>query len=251
MMDARFLAIGNNVPDECWHIRAHSHQHSEVLVFNAGQEVIETGGQRYIASPGDVFFFGPGVVHEEWAVRSRPLNSYYLSLSATPRADWPLHLKDIQGRLHLLAAWLYAERDAYVPAANDAANAFVAAFLAEYARLATHEENALVDTVREYVRENIASALSLEVLAARVGISKYHFVRRYKEVTGRTPMADVRAIRANHARDLILTTSLPLKRVAVMAGLSDGVTLSRVCRRYLGFTPGQLRRQHSGRGVSA
>ncbi|OGV61508.1 MAG: hypothetical protein A3K19_07155 [Lentisphaerae bacterium RIFOXYB12_FULL_65_16] len=247
-MDARFLAIGNNVPDECWHIQAHSHQHSEVLVFNAGQEVIETQGQRHIASPGDAFFFGPGVVHEEWAVRSRPLNSYYLSIAAAPGADWPLHLKDLHGRLRLLAGWMYAERDAYVAAANDSVNAFVAAFLAEYARLAAHEENALVDTVRQYVRENIAAALSLDVLAERAGMSKYHFVRRYKQITGRTPMADVRAIRANHARDLILTTSLPLKRVAVMAGLSDVITLSRVCRKYLGFPPGQLRHQHSGRG---
>jgi transcriptional regulator GlxA family with amidase domain len=171
-----------------------------------------------------------------------------VSVAAVPAPNWPLHLKDQQGRLRLLAGWMYAERDAYAAAANDAANAFVAAFLAEYARLAAHEENALVDTVRQYVRENLAAALTLDALAARVGLSKYHFLRRYKAITGRTPMADVRAMRANHARDLVLTTSLPLKRIAVMAGLSDGITLSRVCRRYLGFAPGQLRRQHSGRG---
>ena len=73
-------------------------------------------------------------------------------------------------------------------------------------------------------------------------MTKYHFLRRYRALTGKTPMEDVRAIRLDFARNLILTTDLPLKLIAVQAGLGDAYQLSRLFRKHLNLAPSALRR---------
>ena len=59
------------------------------------------------------------------------------------------------------------------------------------------------------------------------------------------PMEDVRIIRANYARELILGTSLPLKEIAPRAGLGNEYAMSRIFRRYFNMPPGAWRRHRS------
>jgi AraC family transcriptional regulator of arabinose operon len=81
-------------------------------------------------------------------------------------------------------------------------------------------------------------------LARDAGMSKFHFIRRYRQMTGVTPMADVRSMRVQHARQLIIGTSLPLKEIAELAGQSDVYSLSRAFRQCLDITPSSLRPTH-------
>ena len=55
-------------------------------------------------------------------------------------------------------------------------------------------------------------------------------------------MADVRALRADFARDLILATALPFKAIAPRAGLGDEQAMCRTFRQLYATTPGELRR---------
>jgi transcriptional regulator GlxA family with amidase domain len=73
-------------------------------------------------------------------------------------------------------------------------------------------------------------------------MSKFHFSRRYRQLTGLTPMEDLRQLRLEAARDLLLTTDLPLKAIAPRTGLGDEYHLSRLFRRAFGIAPGELRR---------
>jgi transcriptional regulator GlxA family with amidase domain len=59
-------------------------------------------------------------------------------------------------------------------------------------------------------------------------------------------MADVRAMRVHHARQLILGSAVPLKEVAGLTGLGNEYSLSRTFRQCLGIPPGKLRRFHRG-----
>jgi transcriptional regulator GlxA family with amidase domain len=61
-------------------------------------------------------------------------------------------------------------------------------------------------------------------------------------LTGLTPMEDLRQLRLEAARDLLLTTDLPLKAIAPRTGLGDEYHLSRLFRRAFGIAPGALRR---------
>jgi AraC family transcriptional regulator of adaptative response / methylphosphotriester-DNA alkyltransferase methyltransferase len=147
---------------------------------------------------------------------------------------------DHDGRLRQLASWLLAER-ANHRLDGALAQALVEAAAAEFARLAAAPPEPLVEQLRRTVRRQPAASYSLAGFAAQAGLSKYHFARLYKARTGQSPMAEVRAIRLAHARDLLLTTRLPLKAIARQAGLGDAASLCRLCRQHYRQSPGQLR----------
>ena len=101
----------------------------------------------------------------------------------------------------------------------------------------------MVARVRQYVHDHIAEHVTLAALARQAGLSKFHFLRTYRALAGCTPMDDVRAIRAEYARELILTTNQALKEIAPRAGFSNEYTLSRIFRRRYNMPPGRIRRR--------
>ena len=239
----KMISVGRNAPKGRWHIEPHHHSGFEMVVVTGGCEDVVVSGNRIRAEEGDVLLFKPGVDHEEWSAGHDPLQTYYLSFRWRVNAsDWPLRSVDEDGRLRLLCMWLYAGRDASAPETQAVSEAFFQALVREFVRLQGRREDPLVISMRQFIRQNIGAALTVDMLARHAGISKFHFIRRYRRLTGRTPMEEVRMIRVGHARDLILTSNLPVKAVAPMSGLGDEISLYRVFRRYLNITPGQLRR---------
>jgi transcriptional regulator GlxA family with amidase domain len=116
--------------------------------------------------------------------------------------------------------------------------------MAETDRCAAPQEPLLVVAIKMFIRGHLTDKLTLEDLAAHASLSKYHFLRRYKELAGRTPMDEVRRLRLERARELVLATGLPLKQVAELAGFCDEYYLGKAFRTQLGCSPGKLR----GRG---
>jgi len=99
-----------------------------------------------------------------------------------------------------------------------------------------------VRMTQQFMHDHLRENLSLETLANAAHMSKFHFLRTYKMLTGHTPMDDLRRIRAEAARDLIRQTELPLKAVAESSGFANEFHMSRIFRKVLGVTPGQFRK---------
>ena len=238
------LGIGRLVALPDFHMAAHCHPYHELIIVVAGQQYVEIRGQRLTAAAGDVLWYPSGVAHTEWAEPRDPVESYFLSVGWPELPEPPcLRVADAEGRVGQLARWLYAERQTDPALQRAAAIAFARAIVAEFLRLAGDQPNALVARLRQYMRKHLKTALDLAELARQGKLSKYHFVRRYRSLAGRTPMHDLRLIRLEAARDLVLTTNLPLKEIAPRCGLGDEYHLSRLFRQHLHTTPGQLRRR--------
>ena len=82
---------------------------------------------------------------------------------------------------------------------------------------------------------------SLEELAKSAGMSKFHFLRSFKEATGMTPHAYLNIARVEKARRLLLTTEKSIAETAVECGFSDQAHLSRAYKKIYGAPPGSLR----------
>ena len=226
-----------------WHIAAHAHSYHELIVVMAGHEDVAISGATFRASPGDVLLFRAGIVHEEWSSASDPLQSVFVGFHWPANlANCPVHGADPDGRVRQLCTWIKKLGHATHRDAVQARDAFLRAAVLEYIRMANHTEHTLATTVRQYVQQHMAQPLTVDLLARHAGMSKFHFIRRYRQLTGRSPMADVRLIRVQQARALILSSGQPLKAVAPLVGLGTEAALYRLFRRYLHITPGQLRR---------
>jgi AraC family transcriptional regulator len=83
--------------------------------------------------------------------------------------------------------------------------------------------------------------LNLDRLATEACLSKFHFLRLFREVMGVTPYAYLLRKRACAAQRLISTTSLTLDEIAQQVGFTARSSLFRQVRRWVGSSPGKLR----------
>ena len=81
----------------------------------------------------------------------------------------------------------------------------------------------------------------MQELAERAFLSKYHFMRLFKEQTGETVHAYVRQRRLLYAARLI-REGVPANKAAADSGFSDYSTFHRAFRESFGISPGELKK---------
>jgi transcriptional regulator GlxA family with amidase domain len=101
-----------------------------------------------------------------------------------------------------------------------------------------------------WMMANLNSDLSISSLSEFVGMSPRTFARAYAERIGRTPAKTVETLRLEAAFRLLITSSLPLKRVAVETGFGNEQNLRRAFLKNYERTPIEIRRSHCGTGSS-
>jgi AraC-like DNA-binding protein len=212
-----------------WHPRPHSHPFCEIVVVIGGAERAVIRGETYFCGVGEVLFYGPGDLHEEWQHGPTLLEFYCIEFewADCPR-DFPHVIRDRQGRLLELARWLNAESLPTFPGSNAYSQMVTRMLTGELIRLVVCPPLEFVDVIRMHVRENLHASLSLDSLAATCGMNKFHLVRQFRTATGLTPMEYVRAVRLDTALRLLMETTLPLREIAPLVGFANEYHLSRL-----------------------
>jgi len=103
----------------------------------------------------------------------------------------------------------------------------------------------------DYIESCYERPIDLERLAREACLSKFHFLRAFRDIHGLTPLDYLQRKRALVAKRLLTTTALPIAQVAEAVGCSSRATLGRQLRRWVGATPGALRADAGEAGLSA
>jgi AraC-like DNA-binding protein len=95
-----------------------------------------------------------------------------------------------------------------------------------------------VRRAKEFLSANLEARLSLEEVAAAVGLSRYHFLRVFKQETGLPPHA-YRTQRRIDAAQQLLKKGTPFSQVALSTGFTDQSHFTNKFRQFIGATPSQ------------
>jgi transcriptional regulator GlxA family with amidase domain len=95
-----------------------------------------------------------------------------------------------------------------------------------------------VETILDEFRENSATFESVGSLALRAGLSRPHFTRRVRRLTGLSPYHMVLGSRVEAVKHMLERGMGTLSEVAYETGFVDQSHLTRVFRRFTGNTPG-------------
>jgi two-component system, response regulator YesN len=98
----------------------------------------------------------------------------------------------------------------------------------------------------EYVQRSYRGAVTLSGAAAAAGLSPTYLSQVFSSEMGEPFSRFVQRVRVNRARELLVSTSLPLSDIGELCGFTDQSHMTRVFREVTGTTPGAFKRKRQG-----
>ncbi len=102
------------------------------------------------------------------------------------------------------------------------------------------EARRVVEAIR-LVESGAARPLALKTMAAAAGMSKYHFLRVFRRLTGVTPHRYLISARLRRAAFALASSRRPIITIALDSGFGDLSTFNKTFRAVFGRTPTQYR----------
>jgi AraC-like DNA-binding protein len=94
----------------------------------------------------------------------------------------------------------------------------------------------------DYLVANLADDIELQAISALVGLSRSYFSRAFKTSTGLSPHRWLVEARVAKAKEMMLTSELPLAQIAIDVGFADQAHFTRTFARAIGESPGAWKR---------
>lgn len=231
----------------------HSHDYYVIALVEAGTQYFRFGRQRHLTPAGGFILLNPGESHtgepgSRGGYRYRAIYPTLahmrgiahelgmpaeLPLFATPRGNHTRLIGEFT-RMHKL---LMANRSGLE--AQTALNTVLAKMLAAFGEVREPAgKPASVRKALELIDAQYARTISLDELAQAAALSRFHFLRSFRDQVGMPPHAYIENRRVAVAQQLI-ASGMPLAQVAVEVGFSSQSHFTQRFRQTLGVTPGR------------
>ncbi len=253
----------------------HWHKTFEVIMPLTNYYDVSAEGSLYRIQPGEIMFVPPGTLHECIAPESGTRFVYLFKTTALEnlngfariqhlltepllftQAEFPLIYDDVFRLLLKIKDeyFLQSEHELYELTIHSLILEILA--LLGYSLLnkdvATEKNSSgnkkytkLFNSLLQYIEVHYAEDLTLEDMADKMGFSKYHFSRLFKEYTSFTFCDYVNFRRIKAAEILLENPEVSVTEVAVNTGFSSIPTFNRLFKKYRGCTPTEYRSKSS------
>lgn len=112
--------------------------------------------------------------------------------------------------------------------------------------IAISTQDAHINRLLDYLRENVASSHSIDELAARAAMSRRTFTRHFQKATGMTVMAWLVNERLRQGRDFLETTSLSVEAIAEKTGFQTATSFRQHFKHRHHVSPRDWRKTFGG-----
>lgn len=102
--------------------------------------------------------------------------------------------------------------------------------------------NEKIQTSIEYIEDNLIEKISLDDLAQKAFLSKYHYHRVFHVLVGETVMEYVRKRRLTEAAKELVESNIKIVEVALKYQFGSQEAFSRAFRKMFQVSPGEFRR---------
>ena len=239
----------------------HYHDFHKIIVFISGKVTYHIEGKAYHLKPRDILLVSQGAIHKPEIDPSVPYERYIFwirdDLSCQElntcfqkandrsfnlvRADSALQerLKDL---LPEIEQTLQNKHFGDTVLRNALFTQFMIYINRIFLRTSsspdkkTYSSDTQVEQLLKYINRNLSENLSIDQLAERFFLSKYHMMRKFKNETGYTIHNYITSKRLLMARSLI-SQGIPVMKAALASGFRDYTTFVRAYKKQFGKAP--------------
>lgn len=234
-----------------------THENLELQYFTDGESVVQYDGERYPVHKGDIVVVNSYAVHRVTSSQPLPLFCLIIDRSFCLQNGFdpvqllfrPVVHGDEQARA-LFQTVIDAYNQTPDPFYNLALRCAVQQLLLHLCRSHSQprpEDHPVnlpsmqhVQQAITYMKSNLHHRITVEDIADYAGLSKFHFLRQFKKITGYTPTHYLNAMRCEYARGLLESGEYSVKETALRCGFPDTSYFARVFRQYTGVLPSQI-----------
>jgi AraC family transcriptional regulator len=102
-----------------------------------------------------------------------------------------------------------------------------------------------VRLVVDYIESHLTEKTTISELAALLDLTRFHFIRTFKQVVGMPPHKFMVLRRIDRAKELLERSEISVSEVAAQSGFNSVTQLTKAFRRVVGVTPSSFRRDLS------
>jgi AraC-like DNA-binding protein len=231
----------------------HTHEAFGLGAIESGVERFRYRGTEHLAPADTLVLMNPDELHTGraetsggWRYRMLYLDDTVLEQLTGERGWWFAEATDRDAtRARRVSRLLRQLWHAHEPLAFDGLLLSLIDELRPSARIAqpARDEGLLrFAPVLDYLRAHLAQRVTLDELAAVVGLSPFHFLRQFKRAHHATPQQMLMALRLFEAKQLLAAGEAPAQ-VAAAVGLTDQAHLTHAFANRYGVTPARYQQQ--------
>ncbi|MDG9928623.1 MULTISPECIES: AraC family transcriptional regulator [unclassified Pseudomonas] len=253
------LALGY-YPEAAGHRMRRTQPDDHLLIYcRAGRGWLETGDGRFEVGGGDLLLLPRGQAHAYGADAERPWTIHWVHFDGALSEDFlrllgwtgvrrigmqPRLMADFEALLGLHRQGLHPAH--FVHAAHQL-QALLSSLAVLPARTTLKSGRVLdVEAVRAVMRSHLHGSLELDELAAQFKLSRFHFAKTYRALTGHAPIQDFIQLKMAQACRLLDQGTLEVRQIAEQLGYDDPYYFSRLFRKVVGMAPSHYRALHQG-----
>ena len=247
---------------EAWAGNVHSHNFCEVMYITHGTAVISIESEQYSVKVGDIVIYNSGVFHDEkstdkdFSVLFFAVDNLHIPglsegcivpIDACPVIEAGSYDDTLKAFLSVMLNELTQKKPHYKAISTSIASMFCYYILRLYdVKIENPRHVEICNDAMKYIEENYQEDVSLDTIAGSVHLSKYHFVRIFKETLGISPMKCLLRVRLSVAKNLLGSSDLSIKDVASKVGYENALTFSRVFKNSENISPTDYRNSVRG-----
>lgn len=241
----------------------HYHDFHKVIIFLSGKAAYHIEGKSYYLKPWDILLVNRHAIHKPEIDFSVPYERFVLWIrddikstellrcfqKAIDRSYNLIRLdSDTQEKLKQLLYELEAALKGEKFGSDLLGSALFTQFMVYVNRIflekqyiydtRSYSSDSQIEELLRYINHNLTEDLSIETLARKYYLSKYHMMRKFKEETGYTIHNYIISKRLLLARTKI-SEGTPILKAAQLSGFSDYTTFSRAYKKQFGIAPSQ------------
>lgn len=242
----------------------HYHDFHKIIIFLSGEVTYHIEGKAYHLQPWDILLVNRFAIHKPEISSSVPYERFILWIQdnlqeslltacfekARERSFNLIRLNSrFQERLKDILYELEAVKSTPAFCSDLLAASLFQQFLIYINRIFLEKSyihdhhsytyDSQIETLVRYINEHLDSDLSLDTLAQKYYLSKYHMMRKFKEETGYTMHSYINSKRLLLARSLI-EDGLPVMKAAIQSGFHDYTTFVKAYKKQFGSAPTKL-----------